>query len=219
MKTLAAWLFALLAPLAACSRGPEPCASAGVCPEGQECLANRCVVAGGDPVPADSQRLVLEPEAMAVVGDPHEPGELPAAVTFGAGAGGTATLFLKFPPVWRHKQRIESAFLVLEPMPATFVSATDVHVDVWRVRERWEPSSLTALKQPELVPPRSRGLARSSPPSPLRIDVTALVTYLAENAGNDHGMALRAASGESAGASFATGTSGGRSPRLELYVR
>lgn len=210
----------LLALAAACSRGPEPCASAGVCPEGQECLANRCVVAGGDPVPADSQRLVLEPEQMAVVGNAAtEPGELPAAVTFGGGANGTSTLYLKFPPVWRHKRRIEAAFLILEPMPATFGSAEDVAMDVWRVRERWEPSSLTRIEQPELGPPRSRGLARSTPPSPLRVDVTALVTHLAENAGSDHGIALRAGSGDSAGASFATGTSGGRSPRLEIYVR
>ena len=70
----------------ACSRGPEPCASAGTCPEGQECLANRCVVAGGDPVPADSQRLVVEPEAMAVVeGRQREPGELRAIADYIAG--------------------------------------------------------------------------------------------------------------------------------------
>jgi len=209
-----------LTALLGCSRGPEPCASAGVCPEGQECLANRCVVAGGDPVRADSRRLVLEPEQIAVVqGNDVEPPELPAVITFGAGAVGTSTLYLKFPSLLQHRNRVEAAFLILEPMPATFGAAEDVNVDVWRVRERWAPSSVSGLRQPDLGPPRARGIARSSPPSALRIDVTTLVKVLAESPGSDHGIALRAGSGESAGASFATGSSGGRSPRLELYVR
>lgn len=204
----------------ACSRGPEPCASAGTCPEGQECLANRCVVAGGDPVPADSQRLVVEPEAMAVVeGRQREPGELPAAVTFGSSAGTTATLYLRFPGVWRDKRRIEAAFVILEPMAATFGSNEDVPVDAWRVAERWQPHALTLASQPELGLPRGRGIARSAPPGPLRIDVTALVRHLAKNTASDHGIALRAAAGDAAGASFATGVAGGRSPRLEIYVR
>lgn len=209
-----------LALAIACSRGPEPCVSAGTCPEGQECLANRCVVAGGDPVPADSQRLVLEPIEMAVVeGRAREPGELPAAITFGSSASTTATLYLRFPHVWRDRPRVEAAFVILEPMAATFGSSDDVDVGAWRVGERWESAALALAKQPALLPPRGRGIARSAPPSPLRIDVTALVRYLAKNPANDHGIALRASPGDSAGASFATGTSGGRSPRLEIYVR
>ncbi|MBI3206746.1 MAG: hypothetical protein HYZ29_34745 [Myxococcales bacterium] len=204
----------------ACSRGPEPCASAGTCPDGQECMANRCVVAGGDPVPADSQRLVVEPEALAVVeGRERAPTELPASVTFGSSAGTTATFYLRFPDVWRDKRRIEAAFVILEPMPATFGSNEDVAVDAWRVGARWEPRSLSLAEQPELTLPRGRGIARSAPPGPLRIDVTALVRHSAKNAASDHGIALRASPGDAAGASFATGVAGGRSPRLEIYVR
>ena len=209
-----------LALAVGCSRGPEPCVSAGTCPAGQECLANRCVVAGGDPVSADSQRLVLEPIEMAVVeGRGRDPSELPAAITFGSSATTTATLYLKFPRAWRDKRRVEAAFVILEPMAATFGSNDDVSVAVWRVGERWQPAALALAKQPALPPPRGRGIARSAPPSPLRIDVTEIVRYLAKNPANDHGIALRASPGESAGASFATGSAGGRSPRLEIYVR
>ncbi|MBK7581505.1 MAG: hypothetical protein IPI67_15010 [Myxococcales bacterium] len=212
------WLLVAFACLPSCSRGPEPCASAGTCPEGQECLANRCVVAGGAPVSEDSQRLVLEPDALAVVGA-GEPQAAPVAVTFGGGASGKVTLYLKFPRAWREAKRIEAAFLLLEPMPASFGSTEDVTVEVWRVREPWSADTLAPAHLPELAPPSSQGIARSSPPSPLRVDVTALVTYLAKHPHSDFGFALRASPGAGAGASYATGSSGGRSPRLELYVR
>jgi hypothetical protein len=87
------------------------------------------------------------------------------------------------------------------------------------VHERWTPDELTWLKQPSVVPPSSSGIARSSPPSPLRIDVTEIVSYLREHTESDFGIALKSGSGEHGGASFATGASGGRAPRLEVYAR
>ncbi len=212
---------ALLGAALACARGPEPCASAGTCPEGQECLANRCVVAGGDPVPADSQRLVVEPERMAVVSAKSEPraGEIPPAVAFGSRADGAIALYLAFPPVWRRAKHVEAAFLVLEPMPGTVPASDDVEVEAWRVQKSWEPDKLRYLAKPPLAPPMSAGIARSAPPSVLRIDVTDLVRYLKKHAANDHGLALVSGSDRGAGASFATGMAGGRAPRLEVYVR
>lgn len=212
-------VFALAA--AACSRGPEPCASAGTCPEGQECLANRCVVAGGEPVPSDSQRLVAEPNAIALVNakSRHDSSELPPAVTFGSGADGAATLYLGFPPVWRGKKRVEAAFLVLEPMPGTAPTTEDVEVEVWRVGARWRPEEVSWLAQPERMLPKSSGIARSAPPIPLRIDVTELARYFADHEHSDFGIAVASGSGSGAGASFATGASGGRGPRLEVYLR
>lgn len=189
-----------------------------MCPEGQECLANRCVPAGGEPVPSDSQRLVAEPEALAVIGRAESrPDELPSVVTFGG--TDSSTLLLAFPPIWRGARRIEAAFLLLEPMPGTFGSGADVPVHVWRVRGRWKPETLKPNQLPDFVPPASRGLARSSVDSPLRIDVTDLVTYLATHPSADHGIAVRAGTSDGAGVSFATGSSGGKSPRLEVYAR
>jgi hypothetical protein len=210
---------ALLCVAASCSRAPEPCSSPGTCPEGQECLANRCVIAGGIPVSEDSQRLVLEPEALAVVSAErsYESGP-PPAVTFGSRAEGASAIYLRFPPTTSDASRIQSAFLLLEPLPGTLPS-DDVSVDVWRVREPWESDRVSWLAQPDLAPPRGEGIARSRPPSTLRIDVTAIVAYLADNAENDFGMALESGSGDGAGASYATGAAGGRTPRLEVYLR
>lgn len=211
--------FALALCLAACSRAPEPCASPGTCPEGQECLANRCVIAGGIPVSEDSRRLVLEPQQIAVVSAERSyDAGLPPAVTFGSRAEGASALYLRFAPTTSDPKRIQSAFLLLEPLPGTLPGA-DVDVDVWRIRQPWRPDRLTWLSQPELAPPRGEGIARSSPPSTLRVDVTAIVEYLAAHGENDFGMALESGSGDGAGASFATGAAGGHTPRLEVYLR
>lgn len=205
--------------LLACSPSPQPCMGVGTCPEGSECLANRCTLLGADPVSADTRRVVVAPRAMAVVSAAeHASSELPAAVTFGSSAGGAA-LYLEFPEAWRGARRIESAFLVLEPLPGTPRGPTDVEVRVWRVGGDWAPDSLSWLDQPSLVPPSASGLARAAPALPLRVDVTAIVAHFAEHERGYHGLALRSGGGDDVGASFATGASGGVAPRLELYVR
>jgi hypothetical protein len=212
---------ALALAAVSCSRGPEPCASAGTCPDGQECLANRCVVAGGEPVASDSQRLVVEPDAMALVSARGRPegGELPPAVTFGSGAEGASALYLRFSPVWHGKKQVEAAFLVLEPMSGTPPAQDEVSVEVWRVRERWQPEALTWLRQPARGLPKSTGIARSTPDTPLRVDVTELCRYSATHPHSEFGMVLESGSGSGVGTSYATGTSGGRGPWLEVYVR
>jgi hypothetical protein len=49
--------------------------------------------------------------------------------------------------------------------------------------------------------------------------VTELVRYAKNNARSDRGMALQAHDESAHGATYATGVSAGRAPRLELYVR
>jgi hypothetical protein len=114
---------------------------------------------------------------------------------------------------------VESAFVVLDPMPGTRRGPEDVRIDAWRVAERWSPDAITWLDKPELVPPTASGIARAAPPLPLRVDITALVLHLAEHEHSDHGIALTAGGGSDVGVSFATGAGGGNAPRLELYVR
>jgi hypothetical protein len=207
--------------LASCAPRAEPCASAGTCPVGQECLANRCVVAGGEPVAPDTQRITLEPVEMAVVSAKTAPRArtLPGVVTFGSDADGATALYLEFPDSWRRARRIEAAFLVLEPMPGTAPAASDVDVELWRVRGHWTEKRLSWLDQPERVPPQSAGIARSTPPSPLRIDVTELCRFLHAHREAEVSFAIESGDGAGSGASFATGASGGRAPRLEVYVR
>jgi hypothetical protein len=85
--------FALACWLACgCARGPEPCLNAGACPDGEECLANRCVPAGGTTVPADSLRVVCELRNAS----PEGP------------------ITLDFEPRWRVLTRIDAAFLLVE---------------------------------------------------------------------------------------------------------
>jgi hypothetical protein len=192
----------------------------GTCPEGSECLANRCTLLGADPVAGDTRRLIALPRSMAVVSASENTAsaELAPAVTFGSAAGGAA-LFLDFAPIWHQRQKVESAFIVLDPMPGTRRGPEDVRVDAWRVAEDWSAEELDWLDKPDLVPPSASGIARASPPMPLRVDVTAIVAHLADHRENDHGIALTAGGGDDVGVSFATGSGGGNAPRLELYVR
>lgn len=211
---------AALAALAAagCASGPRPCVAASHCDAHHECLANRCVPRGSDPVDQTTRRVVVEPRALAVVNGGLAPTSPPAVVTFG-GAAGRTTLLLAFEPAWRGAKRVESAFLLLEPAAGTVPASTDVDVTAFRVRERWDAERLDARHLPQLSLPRARGIARTSPPLPLRIDVTELIAYLHQHPHADRGLALRAAGGSGHGASYSTGAGSGRPPRLELYLR
>jgi len=114
---------------------------------------------------------------------------------------------------------IESAFLLLDPMPDTPVSARDVRVDAWRVEGPWSEQTLTWLRQPPLSRPHSRGIARSGPPAVLRIDVTELARAARTGTRRYFGIALRSSDTGAVGARFSTGIAGGHAPRLELYYR
>jgi hypothetical protein len=192
----------------------------GTCPEGSECLANRCTLLGADPVASDTRRIVATPQAIAVV-SADQPGpnvELPPAITFG-GRAGAAALYLDFAPEWLGARSLESAFLILEPMPGTHRGASDVEVHAWRVTGAWQASELSWLAQPRRAPPSAIGIARAAPPMPLRVDVTSIVRYFAQHPRSDRGIVLKAGGSGALGASFATGAAGGNAPRLELYVR
>lgn len=210
-------LIAALVALA-CSPGPEPCITPGTCAKGDECLANRCVPAGGAPVPAGTERIVLEPRAIAVVSSRGQSRSLPGTVVFGSRAEGSSVIYLGFPTVRSKRHRIASAFLLLEPMPDTPVSRQDVTVHAWRVGQRWSPNNVTWLQQPKLLPPTSRGIARASPPSELRIDVTELERFVAQRERNDWGIALEASGGNGFGVTYSTGVYAAPAPRLELYL-
>ncbi len=143
-------------------------------------------------------------------------GQLPGAITFGARATGALEVLFRFDPVWRGQGRIEEAFLLLEPAAAGAQSPAPIEVGVWRIEEDWSKSDLTWQSQPSLAHPHALGIAASNG-SPLRVDVTHLVRYLKEHPRRDHGLAIRSAALQGTGVSYATGASGGRAPRIEVY--
>ena len=84
-----------------------------------ECLANRCVPSGGEPVPANTRRRVYEPKALAVLhaSAEAEPG-LPPAIVLGSQAQGPSAVYLSFGTLPFAPDTIDSAFLVLQPIQA-----------------------------------------------------------------------------------------------------
>jgi hypothetical protein len=207
--------------LLGCGASRVPCTGPAACGAGSECVANRCDERGAGVAERGSERIVLEPTELAVVAQHATPSGLPVAVTFGSRALGRAALFMRFPPQHAKLGPIESAFLLLEPMPSTPADSQDFEIEAWRVRRSWQGANLSWSAQPDLALPKASGIARGTPRQALRIDVTEIVRYLAERTAHtpDHGLALLGGSGEGHGASYATGASGVRGPRLEIYVR
>ena len=204
-----------------CAAPRAPCTTPGVCASGEECLANRCVPLGSEPVALDSRRWVLMPRAIAVVSarGPASGDALPNAVTFGSETEGASALFLEFEIASRSIARLDSAFVVLEPLPMSAAESAQIEVDAWRIAERWNTQSVSWLGQPALAPPHARGIAQSSSLAVLRIDVSDIIRFWLRQPLQNRGLALKAAGGDGPGISFATGASDGSAPRLELYFR
>jgi len=213
-----------------CAAGPVPCTSPSHCSTGSECLAHRCVPLGSDPVAAGSQRLVLEAEQVAVVREERDGSGtgktgtgLPPTVTFGGPPATNQELLLRFPRGWTALE-IDSAFLLLEPARDADPSGADVPVRVVLAASAWIPGSTT--HGPGEKGPRSSGLARTRPPSVLRVDVTAQLQALqtqgrgrSSNDGrSDYGLVVRAEQTVQRGATYQTGAEGAL-PRLDVYGR
>lgn len=209
--TCAAWLGAVLSMLG-CNRQPSPCTTPGVCAVGEECLANRCVPLGADPVPPRSVRVLLDATEIALV----QPGAS-GVIVLGA-ATGRSTAYLRFPRAAAPAEQLATAFLLLTPAEGTAGSGERITVEAWRIGERWRAETLARAHGPLLGPPSSDGVAFSGQLTVLRLDVTALVRRQLEHPEHDHGIALTASSGSGHGASFAVGGAAGPGPRLELYL-
>jgi hypothetical protein len=155
---------------------------------------------------------------MAVVSAQLDPGALPTVVTFGSHARGATRLMLEFDASLQVRQ-VEAAFLLLEPAAGVSRGNLDVAVDAFRLSDPWDDAALSWVRGPKRLLPSASGIARPSPPTPLRIDVTNIVRYLVKHPEAHRGILLVAAGGDDAGVSFSTGIAGGRGPRLEVYGR
>jgi hypothetical protein len=207
---------ALGAVLLGCASTPVPCRSPSACPGGKECLAHRCAPIGAEPVDPESQRQVLEPSAVAVVrrGVDGQRG-LPPQVTFGGPPARSEQLLVRFAEVWAGRE-IDTAFLLLEPDPDAEPSAEDVQLDVALAAGDWASGSSSSA--PSSRKPVSAGLARTRPPTPLRVDVTAQLRKVAREPSSDHGFIVRASSPSTRGAVYLTGADG-VAPKLDVYFR
>lgn len=197
-----------------CSSLPAPCRSAGACDRSQECLANRCVGVGAQPVRLGTARLVVDPDGVAVV-RPAAGAGIPSTVTLGGPSTQNEQLLLRFPLAWAELD-VDTAFLLLKPAPDADPTLADVPVEVALAASTWAPGSLR--QAPGAKAPSSMGLARTRPPALLRVDVTAIVRALARPAALERGLLVRAPATEQRGATYLTGTAGG-TPQLEIYGR
>jgi hypothetical protein len=196
-----------------CAATRAPCVSPTDCSQGRECLANRCLPQGAEPVPLGSARVVVEPTRSAVVREGGLGRDLPATVTFGGPPALNQQLLLSFPEAWADIE-VEAAFLLLHPAPDAEPTGSDVPVSVSLAAAAW--SAGVVGKAPARKSPETMGLARTRPPAPLRIDVTEQVRAL--GAQHDHGLLLRAEGDVTRGATYLTGADG-LPPRLDVYGR
>lgn len=189
-----------------------------------ECLAHRCVALGLDPVAPGTTRLVLDAAAIGVV-RAQVPGKgagtgLPPTVTFGGQEPSDEQLLVRFPRSWAARD-LEAAFLLLEPASSAEPTGADVQLQVALAGAPWAPGALE--QAPPARAPKSAGLARTRPPSLLRIDVTAQLKALQGLESADQGLLVRAdgvAAGAlpNHGATYSTGIDG-ELPRLDVYFR
>jgi hypothetical protein len=216
---------AVVGLLASCSRTPLPCRSPEHCPQQSECLANRCVALGSDPVMAGTTRLVVEAAQVAVVREGARGAisrALPLTVTLGGPEQAEEQLLVRFPRSWAGLD-IDTAFLLLAPATSADPTGSDVQVQVALAAGPWAPGTLN--EPPPWRSPASAGIARTRPPNLLRVDVTGQLKVLQGQPASDHGLLVRAegatgAAGASPqrGATYLTGADG-ELPRLDVYFR
>lgn len=225
----------------ACAPAPKPpvCAGAGVCGAGY-CVAGRCRPKDERIAPGDGQRVLLQPQDIAVlsargVTPAPEPvasssssdagsgsgghARLPEAISLGAASAGSTVLLFRFAATWHDDADVQSAFLVLDPVAGAPPAAAAVTLEVARILDPWRSETATWGRQPRLSIPVVAAVARRAPAGPLRVDVTELVRAWAERARDDHGIALLAPGADPVGVACSMGISEGLGPRLEVYLK
>ncbi len=182
-------------------------------------MAGRCAALGTEITPSDARRVLVAPSEIAVVSSNGAGSSLPAQLPLGGAGSGSIVVLMRFPTPWGNRVRVASAFLTLEPSPGALPESEPVPVAVSRVLEPWSASDVSWARLPRLSAPEARALATARPPKTLRIDVTAIVQRWTRERTNDQGIALMTSPQAPVGATYATGVSGARGPRLDVYIR
>jgi hypothetical protein len=164
------------------------------------------------------ERLVSWPSSIAYVSSDSDSAGLPGEIRFG-GPLGRSALYLKFPSEWRTQGTPQRAFVTLSTRAGSATPEPPVTLEAWRISADWQPRTLQRWSdKPSLAPPFARVRGRASTVQDLRIDVTELVRFAAQNPERDFGIAIIASGSEGPGETFSSGLDGGRAPQLELYL-
>ncbi|HKO54159.1 MAG TPA: DNRLRE domain-containing protein [Polyangiaceae bacterium] len=169
--------------------------------------------------PLARERFVSTPSSMAYVSTERDILGLTGSLRFG-GPLGRSALYLKFPSQWRARGIPEQAFLTLSARESSAITDATVTLEAWRISADWQAHTLQHWSdKPSLAPPYARTRISASPAQNLRIDITELVRFAAQNPERDFGVAVIASASEGPGVTFSSGFAGGSAPRLELYFR
>lgn len=210
---------ALVALLGACAPVPVVCTTPGTCPEGLECLANRCAPIGGEPVASRGHRLLLRTVELAWVSESADHlGEPPPGVLLGRATSGTSALLLSFASPGARPEDVESAFLLLSGVPGCPPS-TPTELSVWRVLGAWPDAGVSWAARPGFSGPWLTFHAQTRPHERVRVDVTELVRRDLGSGSGHIRVAVVAKPRSTHGAVVATGTGPGTPPELEVYLR
>jgi hypothetical protein len=155
---------------------------------------------------------VLLPTELSAVSE-GRPRTAPS-VTLGSDRDGDAVLYARFGSSYKGKSDIAAAFLLLTIAAGT-EPAPDVPIEVWKLAASWSPETLSRGLRPGLSRPMARGIARTTPPMPVRVDVTSIVRELAR-ASADDGVGIAAKGSRGPGVTVVTAAAG--APRLEVYL-
>lgn len=164
------------------------------------------------------ERLVSAPSSIAYLSSARAASGLGPTIRFG-GPFGRSALYLKFSNEWRARGIPRRAFLTLSVSENSATEAAPVALEAWRIDADWRPPLRHWSDKPSLGLPYSRIRSAISPAQELRIEVTELMRFAAQNPERDFGIAVIARGSGGRGAIFSTGMAGGRAPRLELYLR
>jgi hypothetical protein len=113
-------------------------------------------------------------------------------------------------------ERLDSAFLLLDPERAGQAPPEPVRLSVRRVRKSWSPRDVGAGDLPLDSLPEARGLI--APPLTARVDVTGLVCNALALGSENHGWVVRSVDA-ALPLRIATGTTSALPPRLEIYLK
>lgn len=166
------------------------------------------------------ERLVLSASGVATLPAAVGGRETSGEIRFG-GPHGRSALYLKFPNEWRARGLpLRAAFLTLSPRAGSVSQDAPVTLEAWRISADWQPQTVRRWSdKPSLALPHALTRLSATPTQDVRLDVTELVRFAAQNPEREFGIALIASGTPAAGAAFDTGFAGGRAPRLELYLR
>ncbi len=200
------------------------CTTSTSCSEGEACVTGKCASnAAPGPVSALSRRIVVEPEALAMVlsDDDDLASARPPVAPLGATVGPRARILMKLPkPTWAGS--VQRAWLVLDRVEGASAGPSDVELRVERIVEPWSVKGEAGITWAS--PPRSESIdgaiarvaARGT--APIRIDVTTYVNELGKKGNKTWGLRVEG-KGDGFGVPIATGFGKGVPPRLEVFVQ